>query len=599
MYKRKNKIKSSLSFLSLSLFKMIERLRASIFAHNPDAPEGRCEAGALRDDYSLSGSDSESDSDCADENVIREEGSPAILGSSKDGASGFAAPPYGGGGWEGVNVYRFDFQRRRKVLGFWAALLLLIGIYTLSHSTTTFSIRVNHNKDVKGSPDEYGGEYGNGGETDSVDDDVDDSWYPGKEDFRKSSRSPGKWARKAKLEELVNSPNTGLTTFCKNRFDHLFDRLSFRLHQRMGKRHSFAPVLVSGIGDSGTRAIEGLLKLYQVAFGPTTATQDSMAWMGNYEVAQNCLDGIRDFHPITSKLKQTKKSSLVSFNQDDTTFVGASGVYKRLMSMSGDNPFNFGSPAIFRDDPSKMIAWWQSLEYLLSMLKYQLANIPSGHPAWGVKHPRLSTLLPLFLQVFGDDFRYVHVLRDPRETGFNSHSNIFFKDLCNFIYTDLADRKRVCRGANTIKRMEFDVKWTETVVEWLQTNLRPEQFIIVRVEDLVFGADPSKQGKTPGWDRLLRWLDHGNLSPHQADGHEKTTAEMRFENHESQYGGNKYSSPIRKSLNAAVLSSSDSVLNFFHRYGYVIPESDQDTSHWAPKIFWTCLSSLCLQPPRP
>uniref|UniRef100_A0A7S3PG62 Sulfotransferase domain-containing protein n=1 Tax=Aplanochytrium stocchinoi TaxID=215587 RepID=A0A7S3PG62_9STRA len=233
-------------------------------------------------------------------------------------------------------------------------------------------------------------------------------------------------------------------------------------------KSSRVPVIIGGIGDSGTR-------------GVWQACRDLNIYMGNpkelWKTTKDCIPFMQNYN-ITS-------------NDGDFIVKGPAHFYnpglRSALSISYDQ-------STLQNDER----WYMGLQYTSKMIvklynsvqAYQTAPERTRlyEHAWGFKHPRSLVMLPFINEVLKNKrFRYIHVLRDGRDVS-KGDNQAFYKSLCPSLY-EIDDVQSNCVEApgslRVMSRMKFWSKMNMDVVKWAKKHLDSDTYLIVRIEDLV------------------------------------------------------------------------------------------------------------------
>jgi hypothetical protein len=198
------------------------------------------------------------------------------------------------------------------------------------------------------------------------------------------------------------------------------------------------PIVVFGIGGSGTRAVAQILSAAGVHIGPR-------------------LNKASDSHVIHRFLRKWSDSYLEQSGWVDAFASDASA------PLPGP-----ADPRITAD--------------LERALVDQRAGIPADDARWGWKHPRSAYLLPVFQQVV-PDAHTVQLVRDGRDMAYSGNQNqlAVFGEL---LLGDLAGRPEPVRSIALWDRVNL-------AALRLSRRHRPERHLLVRYEDLC--AEPRPQ----------------------------------------------------------------------------------------------------------
>jgi hypothetical protein len=327
---------------------------------------------------------------------------------------------------------------------------------------------------------------------------------------------------------------------------------------------SHVPVYVGGVGDSGTRAlVETLHAAVRMDFARTTSTHaglDSLAFMASYP---SC--------PSAGERPSVSAGELVNV------------LYNHM-----------GLPLGFSREQAGERLWRRGVGFALQVLRAQTGALrharARAHGLWGLKQPRLVALLPFFLALHGDELRYLHVVRDPRDSGSGGNGAPFERQMCSTLYRG-EERRRVCGAIRTAAALEeFRAQWSLAVLDALQRVLRPHQYLVVRIEDLVAGD------RAP-YDRILRWVRA--LPPAQRPADADLVSEGALQAVVRQasvfrdsYFGSRFSPEDRATRNDAA-QAVPAVRALLSRLGYRVPNSTASPAGWQPANLWLCDQPLC------
>jgi hypothetical protein len=327
---------------------------------------------------------------------------------------------------------------------------------------------------------------------------------------------------------------------------------------------SHVPVYVGGVGDSGTRAlVETLRAAVRMDFARMTSTHaglDSLAFMARYP---SC--------PSPGERPSVSAGELVNV------------LYNHM-----------GLPLGFSREQAGERLWRRGVGFALEVLRAQTGALrharARAHGLWGLKQPRLVALLPFFLALHGDELRYLHVVRDPRDSGSGGNGAPFEREMCSTLYRG-EERRRVCGAIGTVAALEeFRAQWSLAVLDALQHVLRPHQYLVVRIEDLVAGD------RAP-YDRILRWLRA--LPPAQRPADADLVSEGALQavvrqasDFRGSYFGSRFSTKDRASRNDAA-QAVPAIRALFDRLGYRVPNGTASPAGWQPATLWLCDQPLC------
>uniref|UniRef100_A0A7S2RGG2 Sulfotransferase domain-containing protein n=1 Tax=Mucochytrium quahogii TaxID=96639 RepID=A0A7S2RGG2_9STRA len=315
-----------------------------------------------------------------------------------------------------------------------------------------------------------------------------------------------------------------------------------KLSSNFASKGSLAPIFIGGVGDSGTRSLVNFLSAFEVGFGSITTSRDSKAFM-------------KIFAEETCQVTQEP------FKLE----VEAPWVYETILPHVPNFTFT-------RDTVKDEWVWWQGYEFVLSVMLKQLTYIGETTKLWGIKQPRITLFLPYFKAILGENFRYIHVVRDFRDTALGRRK-AFFRQLCPF-FLEGEEKDRICQGG-LVNRLEFNARWNMEAVNWLQTNLEPEQFIVVRIEDLVSGKQAPLRSVLQFLQKSYPRLTYDTKTLQQQV--------QIFWDHRNSYSGVKYSEDDRRLLNIAA-SHRNKTIDALEFFGYHVPTTNMNQT-WPTNVF--------------
>ncbi|CAK9041418.1 Uncharacterized protein SCF082_LOCUS23939 [Durusdinium trenchii] len=245
---------------------------------------------------------------------------------------------------------------------------------------------------------------------------------------------------------------------CRNEAVERVKRIRLLLEKDAG------PVLVGGIGDSGTRGVQILLSHLGVDMG-----------YKNHP-------GIKDTVFFTyDSLVFMNGAPAVPCDRKDLSRVGPHDVYDPILK-------DLHRISFTREELQDDELWYLG-EQLVANITWQMywqvredARVDKSlHPSllFGFKHPRTALLLPFYKPVLGDKFKFIHVLRDGRDVA-NGSNRQMFQGLCS----DYFGRK--CKNTLT-QRLEFWAAMNLEVHNWGREHLGAGQYLMLRIEDLIEG----------------------------------------------------------------------------------------------------------------
>lgn len=329
---------------------------------------------------------------------------------------------------------------------------------------------------------------------------------------------------------------------------------------------SHVPIYVGGVGDSGTRAlVESLRAAVSMDFARTTSTHaglDSLAFMAHYP---SC--------PLAGERERNRVSAGELINV----------LYNHK-----------GLPLGFSREQAGERLWRRGVGFALQVLRRQTGALrharARANGLWGLKQPRLVALLPFFLALHGDELRYLHVVRDPRDSGSGGNGAPFERQMCSTLYRG-EELRRVCGAIGTPAALEeFRAQWSLAVLDALQRVLRPHQYLVVRIEDLVAGD------RAP-YDRIVRWVRA--LPPAQRPADADLVSEDALQTvvrdssvFRDSYFGSRFSPKDRATRNDAA-QAVPAVRALLSRLGYRVPNGTASPAGWQPANLWLCDQPLC------
>lgn len=222
------------------------------------------------------------------------------------------------------------------------------------------------------------------------------------------------------------------------------------------------PIIVGGIGDSGTRAVQMLLSKLGVDMGhyrfpglPDSVlyTYDALMFMASLEL-YNCNGSTREIKVHSLYTRALERTQSIGYSKDE-----------------------FGDPNL----------WQLGIQFVsnISLSMLQLAKEdkkvdPKLLPGlFGFKHPRTALVLPFFKAALGKQFKFFHVIRDGRDVA-NGRNLKMFRGLCQ-TYTGV-------KCPNSLPaHLEFWARMNLDIAKWAITNLEPDQYYVLRIEDVIQG----------------------------------------------------------------------------------------------------------------
>jgi hypothetical protein len=308
------------------------------------------------------------------------------------------------------------------------------------------------------------------------------------------------------------------------------------------------PLLVlGGVGDSGTRAVAYIVTQLGV-------------WMGKYGLT----------------VKKDSRDSKLFINGFETSTCD----WDNEVSQATVQSYNFYSKSIeacrsllySRDCVAARSArvWNQGVQWTSALVRTLLNHTRffTAHKAnqemypfglWGFKHPRSSFLLPYLHYVTAGRLRYLHITRDGRDIA-NGDNQLFFNSVCKRYH---GVDSPLCEDVFE-NRVELWSRLNLDVLRWARLNLQRDEFLVVRIEDLV-------KGHRACFDRIARFVRTDN------DRAQKivTKSIHLFTVKQDRYFGNKYS-PRDKQLFTGLVQANPVSRRAFEALGY-------DIANWGTK----------------
>jgi len=302
------------------------------------------------------------------------------------------------------------------------------------------------------------------------------------------------------------------------------------------------PILVGGIGDSGTRGVQILLAHLGVDLGyrnfpgiedSVSRTDDSLVFMHKVQT-WTCNAGkmiMVNAHDIYAA--GIEKSHSLSYNErtfDKSELWGLGRQFAANVTLQMYN-------AVRKD----------------AMIDHNLHS----SMLYGFKHPRTSLVLPLFHDVLGRKFRFVHVLRDGRDVA-NGSNRKMFHALCS----DYFNRK--CENSLS-DELKFWAALNLEVYHWAQKNLHPWQYHLIRIEDIV-------DGRKQCLHQLSQFL--GLPDEHFYERVTDKFLENEFATHQMTYSGRKWSAEQSRRF-SKFASKIPEVAVAFETFGYDLGSTER------------------------
>ena len=170
------------------------------------------------------------------------------------------------------------------------------------------------------------------------------------------------------------------------------------------------PVIVGGIGDSGTRGVyEALTHFGVFLLGPENV------------------------------LKSSKDSFIYMHSFPTTTSKGV--LWQRNPSGLYNYPIKHAHSLKYNESHSFFDQWHCGRQYVAKMINRTMMHaIKFRAPnkkidPWGFKHPRTSLLLPFWLDSLKDKFIFIHVIRDGKDV-IEGENDSLFKGKFKFVFSN-------------------------------------------------------------------------------------------------------------------------------------------------------------------
>ena len=260
-----------------------------------------------------------------------------------------------------------------------------------------------------------------------------------------------------------------------------------------------APVIVGGIGDSGTRGALDLLSRLGVDMG------------GKADVQQRSKDSKLWTHA------RSKDGKGVAHLYNHGMAQGTLGYDTKLLPRS-DKAVGVELLTLLLDD------MWRS---------HVSRSDNQGSGMWGWKHPRTALVLPWFKAYLGDQFKFVHVLRNPKDIVNGDNKRLIQSGAqCAIYYNATCGRSQ-----NTSLNLWLDMN--SDVSKWASTHLLPGQYLAVHIEDIVYGS-------ACAYNKVASFL--GLKTPLRRDVLDEL--EKAFEPFQTSYKGKKYDPGKKAAISA-------------------------------------------------
>jgi hypothetical protein len=161
------------------------------------------------------------------------------------------------------------------------------------------------------------------------------------------------------------------------------------------------PIVIGGVGGSGTRVVVEIMRRLQVYTGSDLNKAGDNRWftllckLPRWDLDPDGPDAA-DVHRVLAILEKAMTGLLVPTREDQRTI---SAVVRRCSA--------FAKQGDLRDD--RPDDWLNPIAATLAQSK---EDVPDDSPLWGWKEPNSHLLLPHLRAYFGNQLRYVHVIRN-------------------------------------------------------------------------------------------------------------------------------------------------------------------------------------------
>ena len=269
------------------------------------------------------------------------------------------------------------------------------------------------------------------------------------------------------------------------------------------------PIIVGGIGDSGTRGFWDVL----MRFGVYMQGQD------------NVRGDSRDSLVFMARRR--------TYQSDGTPLLRSpSALYNEPIFRARSVKYNSSHVRAERWQCGRQYVADLIQQVINDTLTYRGGKNKSGilYP-FGFKHPRTALLQPYFLATLGSRFAFIQVIRDGREVA-SGDNNFLFTDHCRAYYGVRCD---------DAKAIDMWADLNQEIFEYaMESDMAANQYFAMRVEDLVLGD-------TGCYENLVKFLQ---LPPNSGTNiTEKIQKAMKSSmSHSRSYFGQKYTYNERLSL---------------------------------------------------
>lgn len=314
-----------------------------------------------------------------------------------------------------------------------------------------------------------------------------------------------------------------------------------QLLERLGDAGPF-PVVVGGIGDSGTRGVREVLRDFGVQM------------LGDHFVNKQGDSHLFEKHMVVYDPKSD------SFADRSARILYKLGLHRARTVQYNQSFFSEKS-------------WEWGRQFIGSVLTRSMNasaqfRASRGRPLglWGFKHPRTVLVLPFLISAMGNKMRFVHVLRDPKEVVMGDNQQMFVGE-CRRYY----GREKCSRSYE--KKSEFWADVNMDVLSLARKHLTDESYMVVRTEDFV-------DGKEDCFRRLAKFV---GVTPATIEERLNRSMSTSIE-HRLSYFGSKVPVDTKKYVVTALEQAPQRVRDAVDLFGY-------STEHFA-------LTTDCTKIPR-
>ena len=245
----------------------------------------------------------------------------------------------------------------------------------------------------------------------------------------------------------------------KRMSERIADNKLARMRARLGDGRG--PFIVGGIGDSGTRGVHDVMLMLgvfmQTAGHVVWTSKDSKVFMApRWETMSSGKRVVR--YPSALYNEPIKNARSLNYNQ----------------SVVRTERWQLGRQWI----ADMMTSQINVTEKIRSRHHFRITPKDLLYP-FGFKHPRTALLLPYWLDTLGEQFAFVHVIRDGREVSHGDNQRLFM------------DHAEPYYGKYNYKQKKPIEMWADLnrdIFQFvLQSKMKANQYFALRVEDIVLG----------------------------------------------------------------------------------------------------------------